>query len=647
MSPYRFVVPPVVGLLTTGAFTSALAEEHARLAPVVITAPGMIDAGRIETDPKQPRLPLPAHDGGSYLKSIPGFTTSRKGGTSGDPELRGLGGSRLRLQLDGSEILGGCAGRMDPPTAYVYPESYDRIEIIKGPQSVRYGSSAAGVVRFERDTPRFDEPDVRGQISTTVGSFDRNDLMADISAGDQTGYTRLIGTVSRQDNYEDGDGQTVHSEYQRWSTTAILGWTPSERTSIEFSYDRSDGQAAYADRGMDGTLFDRTGYQLVARHYDLTPWLAEVEARAYYNHIDHVMDEFRLREGMRRAMNPDRRLRGGRLNVALIPTENTWLTVGADYLDDRHRTRMAMQEQASSFAGIPRQDTAEFEQYGVFAELEHTLTSQDRFTYGLRADRNEVTELRTPAQASDSNTLWSGFARYQRDLRLMPLSTYIGIGRAERAPDFWERNRRFDIDSEVLNQVDVGAGFRSGSFQANASLFYGVFDDYILIDYRDGGEGAINIDATQYGAEFDATLQLTATLSTTATLSWVRATNDTHNRPLAQTPPLEGSLSLDYNGSRYFAGAVARGVTRQDRIHPGFGTIYSVDGDETPGFGTMSFYGGYRLTPQITATAGVDNLYDRAYAEHIQRSGGGYLTPADTPINEPGRTLWARISATF
>jgi iron complex outermembrane receptor protein len=48
---------------------------------------------------------------------------------------------------------------MDNPLSYIAPETFDRLTIIKGPQSVRWGAGAsAGTVRFERDTPRFENP---------------------------------------------------------------------------------------------------------------------------------------------------------------------------------------------------------------------------------------------------------------------------------------------------------------------------------------------------------------------------------------------------------------------------------------------------------------------------------------------------------
>ncbi|HKJ90377.1 MAG TPA: hypothetical protein VJ960_04550, partial [Oceanipulchritudo sp.] len=43
-------------------------------------------------DPKAPAQPIPAQDGAEILRAIPGFTVIRKGGTDGDPVLRGMAG---------------------------------------------------------------------------------------------------------------------------------------------------------------------------------------------------------------------------------------------------------------------------------------------------------------------------------------------------------------------------------------------------------------------------------------------------------------------------------------------------------------------------------------------------------------------------
>jgi len=55
---------------------------------------------------------------------------------------------------------------------------------------------------------------------------------------------------------------------------------------------------------------------------------------------------------------------------------------------------------------------------------------------------------------------------------------------------------------------------------------------------------------------------------------------------------------------------------------------------------------GYRPGGRLQLNAGIDNLFDRTYAEHISRTGAfapvGFV-PTER-VNEPGRTIWARVS---
>src|SRR5690606_41403776 len=111
-------------------------------------------------------------------------------------------------------------------------EEDDSVPILKGPQSVKHASgSSAGTVMFERAKPDFSTNPLQGYVSLLGGSFGRNDQVAQILAGGDQGYIRLNGTRSDADNYEDGDGNEVHSAYTRWSRSPQLGGTPDERTA--------------------------------------------------------------------------------------------------------------------------------------------------------------------------------------------------------------------------------------------------------------------------------------------------------------------------------------------------------------------------------------------------------------------------------
>lgn len=51
----------------------------------VMTVPQTDTLLTVELDPKAPQQPIPASDGASFLKNVPGFSVVRKGGTDGDP----------------------------------------------------------------------------------------------------------------------------------------------------------------------------------------------------------------------------------------------------------------------------------------------------------------------------------------------------------------------------------------------------------------------------------------------------------------------------------------------------------------------------------------------------------------------------------
>ena len=142
-------------LLTMLAGTALAAEpadphDHAahtaaayELAPMVITGVAQQSPLTVVTDPKIPRQPMPASDGADYLKTIPGFSAVRNGGVNGDPVFRGMFGSRLKLLSNGGEMLGACPNRMDSPSSYISPDTYDKLTVIKGPQTVLWGPGAS------------------------------------------------------------------------------------------------------------------------------------------------------------------------------------------------------------------------------------------------------------------------------------------------------------------------------------------------------------------------------------------------------------------------------------------------------------------------------------------------------------------------
>ena len=671
-----------IALLRIAAVTEANdASPETTLAPQVITATPMSEPLTVVTDPRAARQPIPALDGADILQTIPGFTVIRKGGTSGDP-VRGMAGSRLNILLDGEQILGGCGGRMDPPTAYVFPESYDRMTVLKGPQTVLFGpGNSAGTVLFERTRSRAQASHADADVSATAGSFDRLDLLGDARYATPDAYVRGTATRTRSDDYRDGDGNRVHSAYERWSSNFALGWTPNDDISMEFTYARSNGEAAYADRMMDGAKFDRENIGLRFEQRNLTPLLEKIEAQIYRNYIDHVMDNFTLRDGtmpnMRMVSNPDRETTGGRVAGDLRLSEASVLTLGFDLQDNDHAARSGMGPQAeSAYKGAPRVADATFRNHGVFGELRHRLNDYDRLMAGLRVDRWKASDKRSSGPwvtrgDTRSDTLRSGFGRWERDLADTPATVYAGIGHVERFPDYWEliaqnrqsltTNSAFLTRPEKTTQLDVGANWNQGPIEASLSAFYAHIDDYIMIDNVTkivGGKTVStvrNVSARTAGMEAGLGYRFAAHWHGEASLAWVRGRNRSDDTALAQMPPLEARFNLDWDNGTWSAGALLRveltwsyDTINWNRVDPGKGNIVGQDIDKTPGFGVFSVNGGYRVNNRVNLTAGIDNIFDRSYAEHLSKSGFGVSGYEQTTrVNEPGRALWVKAAIGF
>jgi iron complex outermembrane receptor protein len=664
----RATLAAAISAIPFAALTASAADTDTTLSEVVVTAPQMRDPLVVVNDPKAPQVPVPASDGASFLKNIAGFNVIRKGGTDGDPVLRGLAGSRLNILLDGAEFHGGCGMRMDPPTAYVFPEAYDRVVVIKGPQTVRYGNgNLAGVVSFERDTKPFAAAGARGFGSLMAGSWGRADAVADATFGNPQFYLRANGTHSESDDYEDGDGRKVHSFYERNSYNLVGGWTPDANTRLEISAAKSDAEAAYADRSMDGVVFDREGYGVKFEKLRINDVLRKVELQANYNYIDHVMDNYTLRSKAATANyswnNPDRETHGLRASADLALGAATSLTLGADRQDNTHTLRAYSGATLVGIDSRSRGRDLEATTTGVFGELTHELAKTDRLITGLRHDNYSADRYNATtgaANGSADENLGSGFLRWEHDIANLPATGYVGLGHGERPMDHWEATTyngltaAGKLNPEKNTQLDLGLVWNGNAVNGSVSAYYSKIDDYILtratgMCSMPGRCTSMNVDATRYGLEADIAWRFAPQWTLRGAYAYVHADNDTMDVPLAQTPPQELRLGLDWQAGPWSAGALARLVDRQDRVHLGYGTIVGQDIGKTAGFGTLALHGSYRFNKQTQLAAGIDNLFDKTYAEHISRGGAAVLgyDPATTRVNEPGRFLWAKLSVKF
>ena len=673
MAQPTFFLQPLAAAISLACFSSVVfaAEVDSAhiLAPIVVTAQQGNDAHGliVHADPKQPTQPIPAVDGAAYLQSIVGFNQIKNGGANGDVTFRGMFGSRIKILTDGTENLGACPSRMDNPASYVSPESYDKITVVKGPQTVQYAhTGSAATVIFEREPEQLTSAKpYRGQASVMLGSYGRLDQNVEAAVGDETKYARLNANRSIADSYQDGAGNTVPSDWKKWNADLALGWTPNEDTWVELKGGKSDGEAVYAGRPMDGSKFARESLGLHVEKKNIGDVIKKVEAQVDYSYNDHVMDNFSLRKfnpadgmSMPMASNVARRT----LNARVAMTQD-WgklqLISGIDSQKNEHTKRSG--SLMSPYQNKARVGDMDFESYGAFGELSYAFNDQHKLVTGARVDQAKIDNLATDTERKE--TLPSGFVRIESELA-EHVKTYAGLGYVERVPDYWElfstkyhqsTGTTFaDLENEKTAQFDAGYQYEQGAFKSWASVYAGLIQDYILVAYTPTGSmGRLeaksrNIDATIAGAEAGVAYQLTDQIQADISAMYAWGENTTDHTALPQIAPLEGRFNLRYVQEKYNLGLLWRVVAAQDRTSYREGNIIGYDLEDSKGFGTLSLNGTYNIQKDLDLSVGIDNVLNKNYAEHLNKLGSsGFGYAATEQFNNIGRNYWARISMKF
>lgn len=690
MAQPQFFLQPLAAAVFVACYSTATFahdQEHAaQLAPIVVTAQLNNDANGliIHADPKQPIQPVPATDGADYLQSIAGFNSIKSGGTNGDVTFRGMFGSRIKILTDGTENLGACPARMDAPTSYIQPESFDRISVVKGPQTVQYANTgSAATVIFERQKPTLtDDKNYQGQASVLVGSFGRLDHNIEAAVGDSKKYMRINANRSESNSYEDGDGNKVPSSWERWNTDLALGWTPDEDTWVELTGGKADGEAEYAGRTMDGSQFARESLGLRVEKKNLSPVIKKLEGQVNYSYNDHIMDNFSLRTppmthdmnthqmvSNPMAMQVTRRTLNSRLAMT-SEWDKLSLITGVDSQLNKHGGSMSSPTMPSM--NVAFREDMRFQSYGAFGEMNYQFNDAYKLVTGARIDQVKIDALKLNDQRKE--TLPSAFIRLENQYPEHNAKSYIGLGYVERVPDYWElfstahgntgmsKPTFNDLNTEKTLQLDLGYQYQHDALSVWTSAYAGLINDFILLSYHNhpkagmGGHdhgssfsaGAKNVDATIAGAEAGIGYQFTDAIQADLSAMYAWGENTDTHKPLPQIAPLEGRLNLRYVQDKYSLGLLWRAVAKQDRISLNQGNIVGYDTGESKSFTTLALNASYNIQKDLNLAVGVDNVLDKTYTEHLNKLGVGADGQVGTQqFNNTGRNYWARISMKF
>jgi len=642
-----------------------------------------------------------AHDVGDFLRSSNNISGVRKGGTQIDPVVRGFKYGQLNVQVDnGLKIEGGCPNRMDPATGHLEIEELESIEIFKGPYALRFGPSFGGVVNMKTISHNTtDTAHIHVQANTGYESnWNGYKSQVAFNGGNKYVFFNLSGGFKDYGNYKDGNNNEVKSEFSKYNYRGKIGVRPATNHLLVLNYEQSYGyDILFPTLPMDEREDDT---QLMSFDYSGTKISNTVESikfKIYNSDVKHEMDNKNrpfsdtvVSISSIHAIN-----QGGRTEINLSIGKGD-MALGADYeqikKDGERIKNMIMQP------GLPVKkeklwNNALINNVGIFGEYLINLNTFE-IIGAARIDFNEAKSdeitIKHPTQGEIYNygtdSIKSNFTNFSISMGITKkfnkgFSLSLALGRGVRSPDMTERfiillpigYDKFDylgnpqLKPEANNQLDITLKYvndKAGLFQLNG--FYSLVNEYItgkilppseqkplskdvlgVKQFYNAGNAQFRgfefSYATPYQLKFGAQVFASYTY---ATLNEAQqyVLNDQgdvvdevfiKNDALTEIPPMESTVILYYkvNKGKFVPKLKVRMVAAQNHVSE---ASYE---QTTPGFVVTSFLLNYTLNKYFKVSAGVNNLFNTAYYEHLNRN----IIGSNYNLYEPGRVYYVNL----
>lgn len=568
-----------------------------------------------------PRTPAEA------LRRQPGIWVQKTGHLGGAPILRGFMGNRVVYLFDG--IRRNTAGLFAGPNSYLQnidALDVDRIEVIRGPGSVLYGSDAIGglVNVISNERPVFtDEIDFGGRLYGRYSSADDEKsarLRTHVSS--QNLYVSIGGTLRDINTLEGGRG-TGSLEPTGWhehNWDAQIDYRLAPEHSVQYFHQNF--------RRPKGTRYDRVNWVQKndrelhgIRYYgsDLS-FIDDLQMTGYLQIQDDYIDEKYWDSDSKDTTH------GFEVQATSRPNESLKLVYGAHYHQDDVKSKNPQN-------GTKDPDV-EWTNPALFALSEFQVTDNLRIDAGVRLDRFTL-ESESPAfdqlDSTIQDAITSGsfsMANLELDETDTAMTGGLGmvysvtdqinvvsnVGYAFRAPnkndmlDFGQFTYGFkvpstELDPEKSYTCELGMKTSSEDLSSGVTGFYTVIDDAIVSeqgtfagsDYVDvNGNGVMDSDEQvyvkknssshilAYGVEVESNWYLPQKwtesifeeneVSTYGNFTWVYGEDKGSNEPLSRAFPANALVGLKIENNRnpaereWWAGVEAWMVRDFDRI---------------------------------------------------------------------------------
>lgn len=249
-------------------------------------------------------------DTASLLRDVPGVSLYGAGAVSSLPAIHGMADDRVRVKLDGMDLISSCPNHMNPALSYIDPTNVGTIKVYAGitPVSVG-GDSIGGTIVAETPAPEFAAPGQTGLFKGEAGVFYRSNNNArggNIAATYATDAFNITysGATSAADNYKAaGEFKTFTATGRGTNTLPLdeVGSSAYKTTNqtlgiafkganhlIEARLGLQDmPKQLYPNQRMD--LLDNEQRSLNLRYLGQLAW-GTLDARIYNENVKHFME---------------------------------------------------------------------------------------------------------------------------------------------------------------------------------------------------------------------------------------------------------------------------------------------------------------------------------------------------------------------
>ncbi len=502
----------LLSLFTNPLFATSALADHIDVPEIDVSseryAPMPTLSNRVFDENILQRLRVNTNDTASLLDNQPGMSLYGAGGVSSLPVIHGLADDRVRLKVDGMDLISSCANHMNPPLSYIDPANVSQVKVFAGVTPVSMGGdSIAGTILVESAAPEFAKPGHDSLVKGRVGGFYRSNNDA---VGGSLSATLANENLSVRYTGSAVDANNFHAA-KKFKPSGLAawgrGWLGGDEVGSS-AYEAQNHLLAFAARhenhlidlklglqnipyqGFPNQRMDMTdndSKQINARYTGTFDW-GQLQAAAYHERTRHSMqfgDDKLYWYGMAHnvagmPMDTEGRNTGASLKADVLLNAQDVLRVGAEYqryrLDDWWDpvANSMMMAPPNAFINI---NNGQRDRYDVYGEWEANWSQQWLSQLGLRSstvkmDADRVHGYSTTMMAnygiaaarfnnadrSETDHNWDATAA----LRFTPDATQTyeaGYAMKTRSPNLYERYTWSNTNSMVMNMNNwVGDG---------------------------------------------------------------------------------------------------------------------------------------------------------------------------------------------